>query len=164
MRSQYLRVDRVFGAAVAAATAALGVSALAQEPATSEAVREPFVGAYSLVEYAAHGDEPTGMIWYEPNGHMSAMLFQPGREPPTNDMSADELRAATRGVVAYYGTYTVDVEAGTVTHHVRGASNPAWVGDDFVRWYRFEDGNLRLSLNSDFRGTLLWQQIPAATE
>jgi hypothetical protein len=65
-----------------------------------------------------------------------------------------------RGLVAYYGSYTIDPVAGTVTHHIEGASNPAWLGDNFVRWYRFEGGNLRLSLSSNFGNTLLWQRLP----
>jgi len=145
------------------AAAAFAVMLAVRAPAQTDedGVREMFIGAYTLAEYAAHGDEPTGRIWYSRGGQMSAMLFPPGREPLSNATSAEDYRAAMSGVVAYYGTYTVDVEAGTVTHHLEGASNPSWIGDDFVRWYRFEDGNLRLSLNPEFQGTLLWQRLPA---
>jgi hypothetical protein len=138
--------------------ALLTVRALAQ--ADVESVRAQLVGVYTLIEYAAHGDEPTGRIWYEPSGQMSAMLFPPGREPLANDASAEDFRASMRGLVAYYGSYTIDPVAGTVTHHIEGASNPAWLGDNFVRWYRFEGGNLRLSLSSNFGNTLLWQRLP----
>lgn len=123
------------------------------------AIRNRFVGVYSLVEYAPHGDRPSGRIQYDDGGHMLAMLFPPDREPLGDAATAEDYRAAMRGVVAYYGTYDIDVDAGTVTHHVEGASNPSWIGDDFVRWYRFEDGDLRLSLNPDFRGTLLWRRL-----
>jgi hypothetical protein len=135
----------------------LAVSGSAQSDAG--AIRDRFIGVYALVEYAPHGDEPSGRIQYDRGGHMSAMLFPPGRELLTDSLTAEKYRAAMRGVVAYYGTYDIDVDAGTVTHHVEGASNPAWIGDDFVRWYRFEDGDLRLSLNPDFRGTLLWRPL-----
>ena len=133
-------------------------------PAQSEAesIRDRLVGVYRLVEYAPHGDEPSGRIWYEPGGQMSAMLFPPGREPLPNNAPAERYRETMRGVDAYYGTYTIDPEAGTVTHHVQGASNPAWIGDDCVRWCRFEDDKLRLSLNPDCRGTLLWQRLSDA--
>lgn len=127
----------------------------------AEAISELIVGVYTLAEYAGHGDEPTGRIRYDAGGRMSAMLFPPGREPLTNTTSAEAYRDAMRGVIAYYGTYTIDAEAGTVTHHLEAASNPSWIGDDFVRWYRFEDGNLTLSLNPDFSGTLLWERLPA---
>ena len=147
-----------FDVSVLVLAAVLAGRAAAQ--AAPDEVGEMFVGVYALAEYAPHGDEPTGRIWYHANGQMSAMLYPPGREPLPGGASAEQFRESMRGVVAYFGTYTIDVEAGTVTHHVAGASNPAGVGDDFVRWYRFEDGNLRLSLNPDFDGTLLWQRLP----
>ena len=120
-----------------------------------------FIGTFSLVEYAPHGDEPIGRISYDGAGRMWAMILPPNRAPLTGTASAEDYRAAMRGVVAYYGTYDVDEATGRVIHHVEAASNPAWIGDDFVRWYRFEDGDLRLSLNADFRGTLLWARMPA---
>jgi hypothetical protein len=138
--------------------AGLAVTATAQSDLAGISAR--FVGVYELVEYAPHGDEPSGRIWYAANGQMSAVLFPPGRAATTNAMSDADFRAAMRGVVAYYGTYTIDVGAGTVTHHVMGGSNPAWIGTDFVRWFRFEGETLRLSLNPDFRGTLLWKRFP----
>lgn len=150
------------GAAVFAAAVLLAVPA-ARTPAQADAdaIGAMFVGVYTLAEYAGHGDEPTGRIRYDTGGRMSAMLFPPGREPLTDSTTAEEYRDAMRGVIAYYGTYTIDVAAGTVTHHLEAASNPSWIGDDFVRWYRFEDGNLTLSLNPDFRGTLFWERLPA---
>ena len=66
-----------------------------------------------------------------------------------------------RGVVAYYGTYTIDEATQRVIHHVESASNPAWVGDEFIRWYRFEGPNLVISLNDRFDNALLWERLPA---
>jgi hypothetical protein len=43
---------------------------------------------------------------------------------------------------------------------VEAASNPAWIGDDFIRWYRFENDNLWISLNPDFDDPLLWERLP----
>ncbi len=91
---------------------------------------------------------------------MWAMLLPPDREPLTNASGSDEYRAAMRGLVAYYGTYEIDRATGRVIHHVEAASNTAWVGDDFVRWYRFEGDDLRLSLNPEFENTLLWKRLP----
>ncbi len=158
-------VTYIFGAALLGA--AFSMSAHAQSDARPEgpssasaATALQFVGTFTLAEYAPHGDEPTGRIAYDAGGRMWAMILPPDRAPITGAASAEEYRAAMRGVVAYYGTYDVDEATGRVIHHVEAASNPAWVGDDFVRWYRFEDGDLRLSLNADFRGTLLWARMP----
>ena len=46
-----------------------------------------------------------------------------------------------------------------MTHHVESASNPAWIGDDFVRWYRLDGDRLVLSLSEDFDVTLAWQRL-----
>ena len=56
-----------------------------------------------------------------------------------------ELRAAFEGYVSYFGTYTVGPTARTVTHHVRGASYPNWIGHDQIRYYRIHGPRLVLS-------------------
>src|SRR5690606_40641522 len=116
--------------------------------------REPFVGVYTLPEFRGHGTQPSGRIAYDEAGRMWAVLLPPGREPLTAASTPDDYRTVMRGVVAYYGTYEVDETAGRVVHHVEAASNPAWIGDVFVRWYRFADGDLRLSLNPEFDNPL----------
>lgn len=128
------------------------------EPGTDRAA---FVGVYTLAEYAGHGDEPTGRIGYDRAGRMWAMLLPPGREPVSDDSPPEAYRAAMNGLVTYYGTYEVDESTGRVIHHVEAASNPAWAGAEFERWYRFEEGDLRLSLNPEFENSLLWERLPA---
>ena len=56
-----------------------------------------------------------------------------------------EVRAAFEGHTSYFGTYTIDPSARTVTHHVRGASYPNWMGNDQIRYYRIEGSHLVLS-------------------
>jgi len=53
----------------------------------------------------------------------------------------DEARAALTGYTAYFGTYTVDERARTVTHHLKGSINPGTVGVDNVRGYEFGPGD-----------------------
>ncbi len=120
------------------------------------------VGVYRLSIFAAHGSEPIGRISYDASGRMWAMIFPPGRKPVTQSSTPEEYRATMRGVVAYYGTYTVDETTDRVIHHVEAASNPDWIGDDFIRWYRFENGNLVISLNPRFDNPLLWERLPEA--
>ena len=118
------------------------------------------MGVYTLARFAGHGDEPTGRISYDAAGRMWAMVLPPGRSPITNESTAEVVRDAMRGVITYYGTYTIDESTGRVIHHLEAASNPAWIGDDFVRWYRFDGPNLEISLNPDFENTLLWERLP----
>jgi hypothetical protein len=126
----------------------------------SQSVAERLIGVYTLARYAAHGDHPTGRISYDAAGRMWAMLLPPGREPLTRSSSAEDYRATMRGVVAYYGTYEIDEATGRVIHHVEAASNPAWIGDDFIRWFRFEGPDLIISLNPRFENTLFWKRLP----
>ncbi len=143
--------------------AALAVAALAAalvEPVRAQSVQEQLIGVYTLARFAGHGDEPTGRISYDAAGRMWAMVLPPGRSPYTNDSTAEEVRDAVRGVITYYGTYTINESTGQVIHHLEAASNPAWIGDDFVRWFRFEGRNLVISLNPDFENTLLWERLP----
>ena len=144
-----------------AVLAAVALAALiASVPARAQSVQEQLVGVYTLARFAGHGDEPTGRISYDAAGRMWAMVLPPGRSPYTNESTAEEVRDAMRGVITYYGTYTIDEPTGRVIHHLEAASNPAWIGDDFVRWFRFEGPNLEISLNPDFENTLLWERLP----
>jgi len=142
------------------ASLVLTLAAATSSSAYAQSIREQFIGVYTLIEYAPHGDEPTGRISYDEAGRVWAMLLPPNRQPLTRTSKPEEYQANMRGVVAYYGTYDIDESTGRVIHHVEAASNPAWIGDDFIRWYRFEGQNLRLSLNPDFTGTLLWARLP----
>jgi hypothetical protein len=77
-----------------------------------------------------------------------------------------EVRAAFDGFIAYFGTYTVDAAAGTVTHHVLAASYPNWVGGDQVRYYKFAGPRLVLSTPPFQEGgrpvttTAVWERVP----
>lgn len=145
-------------AAVLAALVLAAPAGAQTEGSASDASR--LIGTYSLAEYAPHGENPAGRITYEAAGRMSAMLLPPGREPITESSTAEEYREAMQGLIAYYGTYEIDEATGRVIHHVEAASNPAWIGEAFERWYRFDGEDLRLSLNPDFDNALLWARLP----
>jgi hypothetical protein len=57
----------------------------------------------------------------------------------------EELEAAFEKFDAYCGTYTLDEQNSTVTHHVQGAKFPNWVGTDQVRYYEISGDTLRIS-------------------
>ena len=50
---------------------------------------------------------------------------------------AEAARVAYVGSITYYGTYSVDSVAGTVTHMLDGAMTPDWIGRTLVRGVRF---------------------------
>jgi Lipocalin-like domain len=95
------------------------------------------------------GQDVVGQLFYDVDGNMSGHVMRVDR--PTfvsNDLGSGtdaEVRAAFEGHVSYFGTYTVDLFARTVTHHVRGASYPNWIGHDQIRYYRIDGPYLVLS-------------------
>src|SRR5438046_9463440 len=94
-------------------------------------------------------EQSSGQLIYDPPGNMSAHVMRNDRpcfasKDPARGTDA-EIRAAFEGHVSYFGTYTIDPQTQTVTHHVRGASFPNWVGSEHLRYYRFVGVRLLLS-------------------
>jgi len=58
--------------------------------------------------------------------------------------TAEEKAAAFSTYGAYYGTYTINEAAGTITHHVEGSLTPNDVGKDFVRYYKLSGNRITL--------------------
>ena len=100
----------------------------------------PFIGAWGLVSYELLlpsgvvekplGDHPLGRILYLENGQMSAQVVASELDPLADvdprEATLEEAARAWRNYVGYWGTFTVDVEAGVVVHAVDGAWFPNW--------------------------------------
>jgi Lipocalin-like domain len=122
-------------------------------------------------------DQPTGLLIYDPSGWMSAQIVaKANRKPfaPFNQgrisATSEEKAAAFDSYNAYYGTYTVNAEAGTVTHHLEGSLIPGRKGINNVRWFEFrgddrlllipiEDGKGGVLGRKDAAYKLLWERI-----
>jgi hypothetical protein len=156
------------------------VSLCSAEP-RQEKTAKKLVGAWRLV--SAEGtdatfhfafDHPTGIIMYDRSGWMAVQVDVKGfRKPFANGPASgtvDEKAVAFDNYVAYYGTYTLDLKAQTITHHLEDASAPNWRGVNNVRWFEFQ-GKDRLLLipREDGKGgvidrknatyKLLWERI-----
>jgi len=145
-------------------------------PAAS--VRDRFLGTWRLSSFDAtlaggtttkpYGDAPEGRIQYEKSGRMSAMLMRTDRKKISaaslETAPLEELRDATSGFTAYYGTFDIDESKKIVTHHLKFANNPNWVGTDLVRSYQFENNTLILTATSPARPgatlRLVWERLP----
>jgi hypothetical protein len=71
---------------------------------------------------------------------------------------------------AYFGTFTLDAKAGTVTHHLQDNLVPGRQGTDNVRWFEFqgpdrlllipvEDGKGGVLARKDATYKLLWERL-----
>jgi len=103
-----------------------------------------------------YGEKLFGILIYTPSGHMSALLMNPDRDKfASNDLKAgttEEIKQAYENFDAYCGTYTVDENKGTVTHHVKGAKFPNWVGTDQVRYFELKNDKLQIKATLEIEG------------
>jgi hypothetical protein len=83
------------------------------------------------------GHDALGMIIYDASGNMAVQIicadcpkFVSGDK---YNGTPEEVKAAFKGSLAYFGRYEVDEAAGTVTHHVVGSTYPNWIGSDQTR-------------------------------
>jgi hypothetical protein len=145
-----IRVAAAAGLVVVAA-AIPGFSRLtAQQPKSQAELRKSFVGTWRLVSIdggstqTVRGQKPTGLIYYDANGYMAAQI-QPDRPRPkwTGTPSQEQALEAFRGYTAYFGTYTIDEKASTVTHHRQGSLDGGAV--DFVRKFEFAGDRIVLT-------------------
>jgi Lipocalin-like domain len=94
------------------------------------------------------GDHPPGIIIYDASGHMAVQIT------PIRERRAS---APMSQFLAYFGTYSIDERAGTVTHHRQGDLRAD--GEiDAVRQYRFEGDRLILSPVGSTQ-EIVWERI-----
>jgi lipocalin-like protein len=126
-------------------------------------VKQKLIGAWRLAwidEQAGDGKmkhitDRRGTLLYTQDGHMSVQIMLPSAQPApeSNPVKYDQA-----GYEAYFGTYDVDEQAHTVTHHVAGSLVRALVGKNLTRVYRFSDGQLVLkSARPDEHWTIAWE-------
>jgi hypothetical protein len=136
---------------------------LLQTPVTASAeplVKEALWGTWQIVSVEtvrANGEaltewmgaRPSGWIMYNAAGQMSVQLMRDPRPqftvPDLRNTPQPEKAAAFDGYYAYFGTYDVDVEAGTITHHVLGSLRPNEVGRKYTRRGTLEEDRLTLT-------------------
>lgn len=143
---------------------ALSVLSDAQSPQKRDAGRvsakERLIGAWHLAWMEETGPDGkmtrvtdrSGMLLYTRDGHMSVQIMFPKSE---SALSNDYVR---NGYEASYGSYDVDEEAHTVTHHLQGSITAGLVGRDLTRAYRFSGGRLIIkSTRPDERWSVAWE-------
>jgi hypothetical protein len=148
----------------------LAAVAIAQGKSQEE-LRKPFVGTWRLVSIdggpqnvANRGNKPTGIIMYDQHGLMNVQIM-PDRPRPkwTGAPTPEQALEAIRGYTAYWGSYTIDEKAQTVTHHRQGMLDGGVV--DYVRKFELKNGGNTITLTPVSGGTtnppthLTWERV-----
>ncbi|MBL8147961.1 MAG: lipocalin-like domain-containing protein [Anaerolineae bacterium] len=143
-----------------------------QRPEEERMTVEPaLVGAWLLEEYVAllpeggveypMGEAPYGLLHYGPDGWMSVIISRRDR-PPQHPYGSDAF--AFTEFVCYYGPYSVDFMAGTVTHYTVYSSYPPMHATSLKRKLRFLSPDvITLTARNPARQviTLRWRRQPA---
>ena len=114
-----------------------------------------FIGTWRLVS-----DSSTGLMYYDALGNMAAQVM-PGRARPKYagvQPTPDEAKEALTGYLAYFGSYSVNERAHTITHHRKGNINPGQIDDDAVRRYEFVSGDRLILTPVDSANRITWER------
>ena len=137
---------------------------------------ERFIGTWKLVSYENRsgnqvtyplGENPVGYIMYNAEGYMAVAIMAANRR---RFSSTDIMAATTEEIVSACSTYSTycgkyDVTEDKVIHHVELSLYPNWIGEDQVRFYKFEGDKLILSTppmifsGKQQSGYLIWQKM-----
>lgn len=134
---------------------------LERKDAAPASAREKLIGAWHLFSMGEpggdgrsnHATEIKGTLIYTRDGHMSVQLMYP---PSAASLSNDYV---LNGYEASFGSYDVNEEAHSVTHHVQGSITPGLVGKDLTRVFQFtDDGHLIIKLaRPDEHWSVTWE-------
>jgi len=115
-------------------------------------IRKNIIGIWKLISMEKQnidGDVLEKFNWigrlrYDDKGYMSVQLMDSNRPHLEDWESSEEIKKAFEGYNAYYGTYDIDHEEGSVTHHTEGSLFPNWTGIDLKRFFKLTDNRLEL--------------------
>lgn len=119
------------------------------------AARKPIAGTWELVEHKTtlpgghvrdnFGPAPKGLFVFDESGHMSVQIVDPGRPAaPLAKATDDEVRAMSRGYLAYFGSYDVDPATKKIVLHTTADLNPLNNAVDQVRFYELNGDTMVL--------------------
>ena len=124
--------------------------------ATGERLAEPSLGA-----------DPVALLIYDRSGHFAAQFMRRDRSVviPDGPGGAKNNSRAQGGYDAYFGTYAIDDEKGTVTQTLLAALSPENVGHVLTRAMEVQGDTLVIRLETTagdgtpVTRTLTWQRV-----
>jgi len=123
----------------------------------ANSIQQAILGTWKLVSYVREelpsgaesdvmGAHPSGYINYGRDGRMIVMIVGSDRKKPAGAVATPaEAEALIKSMLAYAGTYTIDSEAKTVTHHIDISWDQSRTGTDHVRSYKLEGNHFTLT-------------------
>ena len=96
------------------------------------------------------GQDPLGILCFAPS-HFAAQFMKrdrSGQENLAERVQAKNNTAAVNGYDAYFGTYSIDENAGTLTTHLEGSIAPSNIGGTYVRDVRVVGNELMIQLQT----------------
>lgn len=136
-------------------------------PTRPEGEAKRVVGTWCLIKSEVppeirqfRGEQPTGFIHYDANGYMSVQIV-PDRDRgmfPTYSPTAEQALNAILGYAAYLGTYSVDLNEMTITHH-RACSLTTLKTVDIVRRFELRGDNQIVLKPKESSNILIWERL-----
>ena len=143
------------------------LAVFAATDATAQSAKQ-LIGTWRLVEIKGgdgkadpnRGARPSGLIYYDAHGNMAAQIMpdRPRAKYAVAQPTPEEAKAAITGYTAYFGTYTVDEKARTVTHHRKANLNPGGI-DTVVRRYEFVTRDRIILRPVENQNELTWERV-----
>jgi hypothetical protein len=145
----------------------------------AKSIQQQLLGTRKLVSYVREeipsgaksdvmGAHPSGYINYDRDGRMIVLIVGSDRKKPVGPVATpEEAKALIRSMLAYAGTYTVDSETKTVTHHIDVSWDQSRTGESQLRTYKLDADRLTLTTppsNDPANGkktvrTLIWERL-----
>ncbi len=143
---------------------------------TRDDIRRKLLGAWRLVSWQEiHedgsityplGEDAIGQLIYAPGDRVSAQLVRTDQPRFASDdwhqATPTEMRVAWPSYFGYFGTFTLDLDKGAVTHHVEAGWFPNLVGTQQVRCVELLDEDSCLVLNADTAWgvvRIIWEKL-----
>ena len=110
-----------------------------------KSLKEQLVGTWTFVSSTVErpdggntwGPNAKGLLILTPDGYFSTQIMRADLPKYASNSrlkaTPEEQTATVEGVVSYFGKYTIDEGAKTLTYHLQGASFPNWIGNDQKR-------------------------------
>jgi hypothetical protein len=148
-----------------AAVSLLAIGLVAPTAISQDDAARKIVGTWRLIKIegtgigSGPGEHPTGYIMYDNTGHMGVHECFECERPamkrgPDGQPTPEEMAKAYTSYHAYFGRYSVDGKAGTITHHVEGGISPGGIGRDNVRYFELKGNRVTLFVASVKNGVL----------